>query len=64
MRAPYYRQRLVTEGGAAVGVATLLHSLIDGLTGRGVCIISSANVDMQAFARIVNVNRPIETDRA
>ena len=54
MRALYFQQRLVTEGGAAVGVAALMHGLIDGLTGCGVCVISGANVDMQEFASVVN----------
>ena len=66
MRALYYQQRLVTEGAAAVGVAALMHGLIDGLAGCGVCVISGANVDMQTFASIVNVDGygQVDTDRA
>ena len=54
MRHLYPADRVVAEGGEAVGVAALLAGLVDSPRGNIVCIISGANVDMDAFGRIVN----------
>jgi threonine dehydratase len=54
MRYLYENEALVTEGGAAVGVAALLTGLVNVKSKNIVCVISGCNVDMDAFTRIVN----------
>lgn len=49
----YWREQLVVEGGAAVGVAALLHDRIGRLGARMAVILSGRNVDMQRFTEIV-----------
>ena len=54
MRFLYENEALVTEGGAAVGVAALLAGLVDVGAKNIVCVISGCNVDMNVFTSIVN----------
>jgi len=49
----FREERLVAEGGAAVGVSALLHDLIDDVRGNVVCVITGNNVDMETFTSIV-----------
>jgi threonine dehydratase len=49
----YWREQLVVEGGAAVGIAALLHDKVSRLGGRIAVILSGRNIDMQRFAAIV-----------
>lgn len=58
----YWRERLVSEGGAAVGVAVLLHDLARTLGRTVAVIISGQNVDMDAFTEIVLDHRPARMD--
>jgi threonine dehydratase len=53
MRHLYREERLVAEGGGAVGVAALLHGRAGRLDGNVVVIVSGRNVDMEVFARVV-----------
>lgn len=50
----YRAERIVSEGGAAVGIAALMHGIIKNPNGNVVCIISGGNVDMELFTRIIN----------
>lgn len=50
----YQTERIIAEGGGAVGVAALMHGLIANPQGNIVCVISGGNVDNDLFARIVN----------
>ena len=50
----YRHERLVAEGGAAVGAAALLAGRITGLEGNVACLVSGNNVDMALFTRIVS----------
>lgn len=50
----YRHERLVAEGGAAVGAAALLAGRITGLEGNVACLVSGNNVDMDLFTRIVS----------
>ena len=50
----YRHERVITEGGAAVGAAALLAGHITGLDGNVACLISGNNVDMDLFTRIVS----------
>lgn len=53
MKHLFMEERLVTEGGAAVGVAALLAGKVD-LEGRStVLLVSGQNVDMAAFLKVV-----------
>ncbi len=54
----YWRERLVTEGAAAVGVAVLLHDLARSLGKTVAVIVSGQNVDMKAFTDVVLPYRP------
>lgn len=54
----YWRERLVTEGAAAVGVAVLLHDLARSLGETVAVIVSGQNVDMKAFTDVVLPYRP------
>lgn len=54
MRHLYRADCIVAEGGASVGVASLIAGLVDSPKGNVVCIITGANVDMEKFNRIVN----------
>lgn len=54
----YWRERLVTEGGAAIGIAILLHDLVQNLGGTVAVVVSGRNVDMVAFTEIVLEHRP------
>jgi threonine dehydratase len=58
----YWRERLVSEGGAAVGVAVLLNDLARTLGRTVAVIISGQNVDMDAFTEIVLDHRPARRD--
>ena len=53
IRHCYAKERQIVEGGAAVGVAALLHGLVkpDGPT---ICLLSGGNIDMELHRRIVN----------
>jgi len=51
MRHCFYEERLVVEGGAAVGAALLLRGTAPGT--HVVVVVSGGNVDMDAFDRIV-----------
>ncbi len=50
----YRSERLIAEGGAAVGVAALLHGLVPELSGPIAVIVTGNSVDMETFTRIVN----------
>ncbi len=52
IRHIYRQERQVVEGGAAVGVAALLHDRVRP-TGPTVALLSGANIDMDLHARIV-----------
>lgn len=54
MRYLFHEERLVAEGGAAVGIGALLAGKIDGAAGRVAVVVSGANVDMQAFLEVVS----------
>ena len=49
----FREERLVIEGGAAVGIAALLNGLVGKLGDTVAVIVSGCNVDMGVFARIV-----------
>jgi threonine dehydratase len=49
----YWREQLVVEGGAAVGVAALLHDKVERRGNRMAVVLSGRNVDMQRFTEIV-----------
>jgi threonine dehydratase len=49
----YWREQLVVEGGAAVGIAALLHDKIECRGARIAVVLSGRNVDMQRFTEIV-----------
>jgi len=53
MQAIYFEDRLVCEGGSAVGVAALLSGKLPGITGPVAAIISGRNVDMKRHAAIM-----------
>jgi len=53
MRHLYRTERVVAEGGAAVGVSALLHEKAKDLRGNVVVVVSGGNVDMDAFARVM-----------
>ena len=50
----YHHDRMIVEGGGAVGVAALLHGLIPNLIGPTVVVLSGNNVDMDLFSQVVN----------
>ncbi len=55
MRHLYREERLVAEGGAAVGVAALLCGKVEPRNGGTVAtIVSGCNVDMNAFTQVVS----------
>jgi len=54
MQALYYQDRLISEGGAAVGPAALLAARIADLDGPTAVVITGRNVDMAMFTRLVN----------
>ncbi len=54
----YWRERLVAEGGGAVGIAVLLHQMARSLGGTVAVVISGQNVDMTAFTDTVLPYRP------
>ena len=54
MRYLFHEERLVAEGGAAVGIGALLAGKIDGAAGRVAVVVSGANVDMQDFLEVVS----------
>jgi threonine dehydratase len=53
MRHLFFEERLVAEGGAAVGVSALLHERVAVKGLRVAVIISGRNVDMRQFLRVV-----------
>lgn len=53
MRHLFREERLVTEGGAAVGVAALLAAKAGGKGRATAVVVSGCNVDMDAFLSIV-----------
>lgn len=53
MQAHYWRDRLVTEGGAAVGLAALLAGRVGPFAGPVASIVTGRNPDMAAFTRVV-----------
>lgn len=54
MRHLFREERLVAEGGAAVGVAALLSGEAGGRGRTTVAVISGCNVDMNAFLSVVS----------
>lgn len=52
MQAVYYEDRIVCEGGSAVGVAALLEDKIPTPKGPVATILSGRNLDMNVFSRI------------
>lgn len=52
MQAVYYEDRIVCEGGSAVGVAALLEGKIPTPNGAVATILSGRNLDMNVFSRI------------
>lgn len=54
----YWQDRLVTEGGAAVGVAALRSGRVKDLDGPVANVVTGANVEMQVFTNIVTERRP------
>ena len=54
MKYAFEQEKLVIEGAAAVGIAALLNNLVDDIGHRVVIIISSRNVDMDVFQRIIS----------
>jgi len=53
VQALYYEDRLVCEGGSAVGAAALLAGKLDALEGPAAMIISGRNIDMKLHADII-----------
>ena len=49
----YRNERLIAEGGGAVGVAALLHGLVEPPGSNVAVVISGANVDMDSFTQII-----------
>lgn len=49
----YWREQLVVEGGAAVGIAALLHNKVGRCGTRIAVVLSGRNIDMQRFTEIV-----------
>ena len=49
----YRHERLIVEGGAAVGMAALLNDLVPALGQRVAMVVSSKSVDMDQFGRII-----------
>ena len=56
----YRTEQVIAEGGAAVGVAALMHGLIENPKGNIVCVISGKNVDMDLFTGIANDDYVVE----
>ncbi len=56
MKYAFEQEKLVIEGAAAVGVAALLNNTVDDIGQQVVIIISSRNVDMDVFQRIISNN--------
>lgn len=50
----YREEQLVTEGGAAVGAAALLHGLVERPGARVAVLVTGRTVDMDLFTRIVS----------
>jgi len=57
MRHLFREERLVTEGGAAVGVAALLAGKAGGEGRTTAVVVSGGNVDMDAFLAVVTEQR-------
>ena len=53
MQTVYYEDRIVCEGGSAVGVAAFLENKIPSPAGPVAVILSGRNLDMNIFTRIV-----------
>jgi threonine dehydratase len=53
VQALYFEDRLVCEGGSAVGAAALLAGKLDDLEGPTAMIISGRNIDMKLHADII-----------
>ena len=53
MQALFFEDRLVVEGAAATGVASLLNGRIPDLSGPTATILSGRNVDTKMFAGII-----------
>lgn len=53
MRHLFREERLVAEGGAAVGVAAILAGKAGGRGRTSVAVVSGCNVDMDAFLTVV-----------
>lgn len=53
MQALYYEDRIVCEGGSAVGVAALLAGKLTDLSGPVAALITGRNLDMAMHARIM-----------
>ncbi len=53
MRHLFMEERLVTEGGAAVGVGALLAGKVDLRGRKAVMVVSGQNVDMRRFLEVV-----------
>lgn len=53
MAFAFFEQQLVLEGGAAVGIAALLHHKVPKLGRKAALVLSGGNVDMTSFLEIV-----------
>jgi len=58
MRHLFLEERLVTEGGAAVGAAAVRDGLAQSLGRRIAIVVSGRNVDMEIFQRVVAGETP------
>jgi threonine dehydratase len=58
MAFAYLQERLVLEGGAAVGIAALLAGKVTPGEGRICCVVTGNNVDMDVLGRVVADARP------
>lgn len=57
MKYAYEKEKLITEGAAAVGIAVLLNNLVDDIGRQVVIIISSRNVNIEVFQGIISDNK-------
>lgn len=53
MAFAFFEQQLVLEGGAAVGVAALLHDKVPKLGGNVALVLSGGNIGMTSFLEII-----------
>ena len=58
MRFAFETLKLVVEPGGAVALAAALHRHLPPTDGATVVVISGANVDADAYARIIGGSKP------